>query len=259
MLVKAGIQEDLAEITLCKFQADLEESFTNVERSYEVLKKCVPYVVDFKRYQRRIESAVVCCKDMVTHLGHRICEIQVKEFDLDEEIKNLKELKNPYAASVCSDLTRTSLQVESRGDTMEATQQAEPAAKPARLRALQAQESAGVCLAELEAKNRKNLELEGAVEEQSRELELVQARQAVEEAGAIYRAISFLSNDGDSVRSGVECNERKSTLNPGAVSFASNGASRNQFSDKLITEASLARAPANAMGRNRFPVPTPSV
>ena len=259
--VKAGIQEDLPENKLCKFQTEIEESFACVEKSYEVLKKCVPYVVDFKKYQRRIDSAAACCKDMVTHLSHRICEIEVKEFDLDEEIKNLKRLKKPYAASVYSAVTRVSLPLESQGDRMEATWQAELAAKQARLRALEAQESERVRLAELEAEQkRKNLECERAVEEQRRKLELMQVRLEVEEADARYRAIS-LSNDNASVRSSVEYSERKCTLNPSAVSFAPKGAARGEskVNDQLIGEASLARALANAMDRNRLPVPTPTV
>ena len=92
-----------------------------VERSYEVLKQCVPYLVDLKRYQRRIYSADACCKDMMTHLSHRTCEIGVKEFDFDEEIRNLKELKKPYAASIYSVVTRTSLPLESQSDRLETT------------------------------------------------------------------------------------------------------------------------------------------
>ena len=166
---------------------------------------------------------------MMIHLSHRICEIGVKEFDFDEEIRNLKELKKQYAASVYSVVTRTNLPLESQSDILEATLHAELAAKQARLWPLEAQESQRARLAELQAEQKhRNLELERAVVEQRRILELLQVRQEVEEVDARYRAINFSSIDGASVRSGVESGVWESTLNPSSVSFTSNHASRQQ-------------------------------
>jgi len=73
---------------------------------------------------------------MAIHLSYRMSEIGVKEFDHNDELTKLRNLKKPYAASVYS--VATSCQSERSARAVKAA--AELAVSQVRCKALEAQE-----------------------------------------------------------------------------------------------------------------------
>ena len=116
LCTRNSVKRMCSEEELSKFQVELEESYTKVIQAYDSLKLHISTVNNFSLYQRRMDTASACRQDMLTHLYYRISEIGIKEFDLNEELEQLKGLKKPYAASVYSAVSRNSVREKGAED-----------------------------------------------------------------------------------------------------------------------------------------------
>ena len=114
--VRNSLKGMCGEEELCNFQEELESSYKKVMLAYDGLKLHLSTIDNFSLYQRRIDTASACTQDMLKHLCYRISEVGIKEFDLSQELEQLKGLKRPYAASVYSAVTRNSVKDEDAED-----------------------------------------------------------------------------------------------------------------------------------------------
>ena len=256
---REDIKQDLSEEELYDHKLAIESEFVRVEKAYDGLRTHVSEITDFPAYQRRIDSAAACRRDMVTHLSYRVTDIGVKDFDISEEIQNLRELKKPYAASLYSTATlQSSHHSERSAKAIEAA--ADLAVSQVRCKALEAQEEEELNLAKMEA----------AVAAQRHKLELLKAQQEVVERDVKFRVLSVSVEDGNASETAIPHILHQTTshlpfdslLNPGAAVFSPHAqpcVNNIPVGTSNISESSLATAFANAMDRIRLPVPTPKV
>jgi len=180
---------------------------------------------------------------MAIHLSYRMSEIGVKEFDHNDELTKLRNLKKPYAASVYS--SATSCQSERSARAVEAA--AELAVSQVRCKALEAQEE-------------EKLQLEKMVEAvaaQKRKLELLKAQQEVNEKDVKFRVLHSALVDDNTVEIVNPHNTHQSashsqinfSLNPHAEVFAPDATTcvNMPVGGRDVNESVLATALANTL------------
>jgi len=267
--VRNLLKGDCSEEELFELQEQIEREFKDLVGAYDELRSCLP-TVDIT-HQRKVDSASACKRDMISHLNCRISEVGVKEFDLRDEIAQLKALKQPYTASIYSADTVVSHQTDSRSIKDQATEAAaDLAAKKVRFRALELEEEEAIHLAQLEAERE---QMDQVVEVQRRKLKLLKARQEVEESNAKFQVLNAAVIESNENVAGeldtspvshhsVSTVQIDSSLNPRAPEFSPDPqpfVANLPLSNSPVSESSLVAALANAMDRNRLPVPTPKL
>ena len=256
LTIRDNIKRPCLEDELANLQQCLEEAHDKVVNAYEGLKVHMPVVDNFAYYQKRMDTASACKLDMMTHLYYRLSEVDVREFNIDDELEQLKALKKPYAASVYS-------------TAAEATEvAADYAAKKVRVQALHLQERERVHLTQLEAEKREKCE---AVEMQQRKLELLKAQQELEENDARLKvlnaavmeddAASCFSSPSNVSYHGIPGHQHGTALNARAPVFMPrvDPTSVNAVGAGPVEGSTLVGALSAAMDRNRLPVPTPRI
>jgi len=206
---------------------------------------------------------------MITHLNYRICEVGMKEFSLDDELEHLRALKKPHAASVYSAVTSVKSDVKSVKEQISEAA-ADSAVKRVRIRALQTQERERIHLAQLEAEKRQKSE---AMAVQQHKIELLKAQQELEESDARLRVLSaaVMQDDIASVLSAHHVSDhnvpdhyQQPILDVHAPVFCPrtepvSGNTPSPAGEKIANESLVAQALADAIDKNRLPVPTPKV
>ena len=256
LTIRDNIKRPCLEDELANLQQCLEEAHDKVVNAYEGLKVHMPVIDNFANYQKRMDTASACKLDMMTHLYYRLSEVDVREFNTDDELEQLKALKKPYAASVYS-------------TAAEATEvAADYAAKKVRVQALHLQERERVHLTQLEAEKREKCE---AVEMQQRKLELLKAQQELEENDARLKvlnaavmeddAASCFSSPSNVSYHGIPGHQHGTALNARAPVFMPHvdPTSVNAVGAGPVEGSTLVGALSAAMDRNRLPVPTPRI
>ena len=207
-----GIKNECSEDELYHFQQALEEECKKVI-AYEDVRSHMAFIQNFATFQRKADSATACTRDMITHLSYRITEIGAKDFDLTDELEQLRRLKKPYAASIYSAVSRTSaVSRQSRRSSQSgkdiqlqaAEAAAELAASQVRVECLTEQEKKRNRLAELQAHQlQQNLKVNQEIESQRRKLQLLEAQQELRENGARCTILNSVagSDSGDLSRS----------------------------------------------------------
>ena len=215
--VKTHVLKELSEDDVVQLKIEVEESFNVLANSYEELKAFALFLMDFSNYQRRIDSAAACKADMITYLSHRMREIDVREFDMEREVSNIRGLKKSYAASVYSCVTRhnCSQKSESKSIMNEATHAAaELGASQVRLEALKVQEKERTRLTEFELEQKqKNLQFEREMEQQRMKLEKLQAEQEVHELGAKFKVSETAAKEENIVPVSDDSEDENAKLN----------------------------------------------
>ena len=171
-----GIKNECSEDELYHFQQALEEEYKKVIKAYEDVRSHMAFIQNFATFQRKADSATACTRDMITHLSYRITEIGTKDFDLIDELEQLRRLKKPDAASIYSTVSRTSaVSRQSRRSSQSgkdiqlqaAEAAAELAASQVRVECLTEQEKKRNRLAELQAHQlQQNLKVNQEIESQ---------------------------------------------------------------------------------------------
>ena len=279
LMTGENIKRPCSEEELSGFQHDLEGKHWQVAKAYEVLRNHIAMIDNFSLFQKKMDTSSACKADTMTHLNYRICEVGMKEFDLDDELEQLRALKKPHAASVYSAVTKGSLNSDVRSvKDQVAEAAADSAAKRVRIRALQMQEKERIHLVQLEAEKRQKNE---AIEVQQHKLELLKAQQELEENDARLRVLSaaVVEDNVASVLSAQHVSDdhnipdryHESALDVHAPVFCpadsylvggtlkSEHEPQSSVGKKAADESLLAQALADAMDKNRLPVPTPKV
>ena len=205
---------------------------------------------------------------MVTNLSYRITEIATRDFDPMDVLDQLRGLKRPYAASVYSAVTRSSHSEARSMKDLAAEAAADVAAKQVRVMSLELLEKEKLHLSKLENEKRQTDE---SVEAQRRKLEWLRAKQELEESNAKLKVLNaaVVDDSGASVNEMVVpqplhhdvLGNQELLLNADAPAFVPyvQPPVHPMLSSNTVNESSLATAFANAIDRNRLPVPTPKV
>ena len=269
--VRNHLKGELPEDDLMQLRDTVEKEKDRIIRSHEAIR---PHLSDEQAQQHRQKADVIeaCTKDILSAISLAIMEVDAVDFDPYKRRKDLHFLKQPYAASIYSERTATTIASQHSVQDQLIHERAELASKRVQLEAKKEEKIQQIELQKMQEERDK---LERAIQEKKHqneitaletECQVARARVAVIESNLdasnttldpdapVYtpHSINPSTKQTTSRSSEFESSATKSHASQSPPPHCSQVSQQNQYFD-------IATAIAHALDKSRLPVPTPKV